>query len=117
MKFANYSFGQIEIDGNIYKEDLVINKGKIQRRNKEVSEPLKEEYGHTPLTLAENIPWDCQTLIVATGEGNALPIADEVRIRAGALGVKIKEMRTPDAILVLNMVNLEDTNAIIHLTC
>jgi len=117
MKFSNYSFGKIEIDGKVYTEDIVINKGKVERRNKEVSEPLKKEYGHTPLTLAENIPWECRTLIIATGQSGALVIAPEVRKKAQQLGVKIREIRTPDAIPILNMANLEETNSIIHLTC
>ena len=89
----------------------------IEKRNKDASLPFKEEYSHTPLTLAENIPWGCQRLIIATGQNNAMPIASEVRTKAGQLGVVLFEMKTPDAIPILNTANLEDTNAILHLTC
>jgi len=117
MEFSNYSFGQITIDGIMYNEDVVLNKGHIELRDKTASEPFKAEYGHTPLTLAENIPWECQSLIIGIGDSGALPITEEIHKKAGELGVKILAIRTPDAIKILNSANLEDTNAIIHLTC
>ena len=77
MKFQQFSFGQIRIDGVEYGYDVVIDRGKVGKRKKKASEKFREAFGHTPLSLEEKIPWKCRRLVVGTGEG-ALPVMDEV---------------------------------------
>ena len=67
MKVEKVKFGQIIIDGHEYNKDFVVDQGKIFKRNKQVSKALKTGFGHTPLTLGENIPWNCKQLIIGTG--------------------------------------------------
>ncbi len=67
MKFKYSTFGRIEIDGIHYNKDVVIDGGNIIKRDKGKSRSLKSQYGHTPLTPHENIPWDCTQLIIGTG--------------------------------------------------
>jgi hypothetical protein len=59
MQFDNFSFGSIRIDGSTYKHDVAIDRGEINRRKKKASKQFREEFGHTPLSVEENIPWKC----------------------------------------------------------
>ena len=67
MDFGRFQFGSIKIDGVSYKHDEVIDRGKIRKRRKKPSKRFREEFGHTPVSVEEEIPWKCQRLIVGTG--------------------------------------------------
>ena len=114
MKVKELSFGTINIDGKDYFKDIVINKGKIGKRKKKESKIFRNQFGHTPLSILENIPWDCKKLIIGTGHSSAFPVMKEVTKKAKQKGVEIVLMSTPDAILNINE---KDTNFILHLTC
>lgn len=114
MKVNKISFGSITIDGRDYSKDIVIYKGKIKKRKKKESKKFRSRFGHTPLSILENIPWDCKKLIIGTGHSTALPVMNEVNEKAKKKGVEFVLMPTPDAI---QYINEKDTNLIIHLTC
>jgi len=114
MKANEVSFGKIVIDGKVFTEDIVISKGRIEPRKKSVSRMMKHEYGHTPLTVHENIPWECSTLIVGTGMYGSLPVTDDVFKKAEQLGVKLELKKTKEAVKNLND---PDTNFVLHITC
>jgi len=78
MRFGRFRFGSIEIDGTIYDHDIVIDRGHVRKRKKGPSKPFRGRFGHTPLSLAEDIPWRCGQLIVGTGADGALPVMEEV---------------------------------------
>ncbi|MGA7525533.1 MAG: MTH938/NDUFAF3 family protein [Acidobacteriaceae bacterium] len=115
MKFEQFSFGRIRIDGVAYDHDIVIDRGKIRRRNKKPSKKFRDNFGHTPLSLEERIPWKCRRLVVGTGAG-ALPVMDEVRREADRRNVELIVLPTEEAIEFLKR-PAESTNAILHLTC
>jgi hypothetical protein len=117
MKARFIRFGVVELDGERYERDVVVHRGVISRRNKAASKPLRESFGHTPLTLAEGIPWDCRQLIVGTGADGALPILDEVRQEAQRRGVKLVELPTQEACGLLSKSRAKDVVAILHVTC
>jgi hypothetical protein len=57
----------------------VIDGGKVRKRKKGPSKHFREEYGHTPLSAGEKIPWGGgKRLIIGTGAYGALPVMDEV---------------------------------------
>ena len=114
MKVKKLSFGAINIDGKDYSKDIVIRKGKIEKRKKKASKNFRSQFGHTPLSTLENIPWECKKLIIGTGHYNALPVMKEVQRKAKKKGVELVLMSTPDAVL---RINEKDTNLILHLTC
>ena len=114
MKVKELSFGTINIDGKDYFKDIVIHKGKIEKRKKKKSKHFRDRFGHTPLSISENIPWDCKKLIIGTGHSSALPVMKEVEKKAKKKSVELVLMSTPDAILNINE---KDTNLILHLTC
>jgi hypothetical protein len=82
VRFSGYSFGSVRVDGVTYDHDLVIDRGKIRKRNKGASRQFRGAYGHTPLPAAEDIPWRCRRLVIGTGADGALPVMDEVHEQA-----------------------------------
>ena len=79
MHIDGFTFGSIRIDGVDYEHDVVIARGRVRRRRKKASKPFRDAFGHTPLSVGEDIPWDCHRLVVRTGADGALPVMDEVR--------------------------------------
>jgi hypothetical protein len=116
MQFERFAFGSIEVDGKTYEHDLVIDRGRIRKRRKGPSKPFRSRYGHTPLSLAEDIPWDCRRLVIGSGADGALPVMDDVAGEAERRGVTLVVLPTSEAVEELERAG-EDTNAIIHVTC
>ena len=115
MRFEEFSFGSIRIDGISYDHDVVIDRGEIHKGKKKASKKFREAFGHTPLSLEEGIPWKCRRLVVGTGNG-ALPVMKEVQAEAKRRKVELLIVPTEQAIAVLKQ-NPPETNAILHLTC
>ena len=67
MKFGHFSFGCIEIGDATYQHDAILDRGQILKRKKKPSKPFQNEFGHTPLSVEEDIPWKCKQLIIGTG--------------------------------------------------
>ena len=116
MRLEKLEFGSIEIDGTAYDHDVVINSGSVEKRKKKPSKRYRESFGHTPLSLEEDIPWNCRRLVIGTGMNGALPIMDEVKSEAERRKIELIILPTPQAIERLRT-GLEKTNAILHLTC
>ena len=116
MRFTGYCFGSIRVDGVTYDHDLIIDRGKVRKRKKAASRKFRGAYGHTPLSIAENIPWRCRRLVVGTGADGALPVMQEVRDEARRRKVDFVVLPTAEAIGALTK-GKADTNAILHLTC
>jgi hypothetical protein len=117
MKARSIGFGIVEIDGERYERDVVIERGKVRKRRKKASRPLRDRYGHTPLSMLEPIPWGCRRLIVGIGMDGMLPIEDEVRAEAARRGVELVAVPTPEACGLLSASDLDVTAAILHVTC
>jgi hypothetical protein len=111
------SFGILDIDGKRFERDVVIDRGRIARRDKKASKPLRDRYGHTPLSLDEPIPWHCRRLIVGTGAEGALPIVPDVLAEARRRGVELVAVPTDEACELLAGADPATTNAILHVTC
>ncbi len=116
MKFEGFAFGSIRIDGTRYEHDVVIDRGKVRKRKKKASREFRASFGHTPLSVAEDIPWDCWRLIVGTGADGALPVMDEVRAEASRRHVELEVLPTAEAIEALKR-KPRDSNAVLHVTC
>jgi len=116
VRFADFSFGSIQIDDVTYEHDVLIDRGEIRKRKKKPSKKFREEYGHTPLSAKEEIPWRCRRLVVGTGAYGRLPVMKEVKLEAERRKVELLIFPTADAIAALKR-SSEDTNAILHVTC
>jgi hypothetical protein len=111
------AFGVIDIDGRSFDHDVVVDHGQVGKRAKKASKPLRDRYGHTPLSLLEPIPWACRRLIVGTGADGALPIDGAVLEEAARRGVELVAVPTAEACALLADADLATTNAVLHVTC
>jgi hypothetical protein len=111
-----FSFGSIRVDGTTYEHDVVLKGRSVKKRKKGPSKRFKDRFGHTPLSLEEEIPWACKRLIIGTGAHGRLPVMDEVKQEAERRGVELVIAPTALAIEHLNR-DGERTNAILHVTC
>jgi hypothetical protein len=116
MHFDKFSFGSLRIDDTTYEHDVVIDRGEIRKRKKNPSKKFWDNFGHTPLSAEEEIPWKCHRLVVGTGAYGRLPVMKEVQREAERHKVKLLILPTIRAIEVLQQ-DSEDTNAILHVTC
>jgi hypothetical protein len=116
MKFGDFSFGSIEIDDATYEYDVIIDRGEILKRKKKPSKRFQDEFGHTPLSVEEDIPWKCKQLVVGTGAYGRLPVMEEVKREAQRRHVELLILPTAEAIEKLGR-DPGDTNAILHVTC
>jgi hypothetical protein len=114
MKINNLSFGSITIDNKTYTKDVIIENGCIKKRDKAKSKKFSERFRHTPLSVNENIPWNCKRIIVGAGHDLKLHVMDEVYDIALKKDVELVIMNTPDAV---KHINKSHTNFILHLTC
>src|SRR5215510_12492344 len=115
MRFEAFSFGSICIDGTTYGYDVVIDRGRIRKRKKKPSKRFRDRFGHSPLSIKEEIPWKCRRLVIGTGTG-ALQVMEEVKREARRRKIKLQTVPTAEAIKILEE-RPEGTNAILHLTC
>jgi len=116
MRFDKFTFGSIQIDGVACDYDVVIDRGEIRKRKKKPSKRFRDEYGHTPLSIEEKIPWKCRRLVVGTGAHGRLPVMKEVKREAKRRKIELLVVPTPQAIEALEQ-SAEETNAILHVTC
>ena len=116
MRFDSFSFGSIRIDGVTCDYDVVIDDGEIRKRKKKQSKQFRDEFGHTPLSIEEDIPWKCRRLVVGTGAYGKLPVMKEVKREAERRKIELLVLPTAQAIETLEE-GIEGTNAILHVTC
>ncbi len=116
MHFDRFSFGSLQIDGATYEHDIIIDRGEIRKRKKKPSKQFREQFGHTPLSTEETIPWKCLRLVVGTGAYGKLPVMEEVRQEARRRKIKLLIFPTAEAIQALQD-NPQDANAVLHVTC
>ena len=115
MRFEDFSFGSIRIDGVTYNHDVVIDRGRVRKRKKKLSKQFRDAFGHTPLSIEEHIPWKCRRLVIGTGTGR-LPVMDEVKHEAKRRHIKLLILPTVEAITELSE-RPDKVNAILHVTC
>jgi hypothetical protein len=117
MKARLIAFGEIEVDAERYDYDVVIDGGKVRKRKKAPSKQYREENGHTPLSIKEEIPWGGSQLIVGTGAYGRLPVMPEIREEAERRGVTLVAVPTKEACRLLRDLRPKDAYAILHTTC
>ena len=117
MKARLVAFGLVELDGQTYDHDVLVERGRVSPRHKKASKPQRDRYGHTPLTTAEPLPWRCRLLIVGTGVEGLLPVAPEVIEEARRRGVELLMLPTAEACARLSAADVHETAAVLHVTC
>jgi len=117
MKAELISFGQIDIEGERYDHDVVIEQGQVRKRKKGPSKAYRGQYGHTPLSAGEDIPWHGKKLYIGTGAYGSLPVMPEVYKEAEKKGVKVVAKPTVEVCGLMKELRSKDINAILHVTC
>jgi hypothetical protein len=110
-------FGSIEIDGREYEHDIVIDAGQVRERKKKLSKPYRNQFGHTPLSADEALPWGGTRLIIGTGVYGSLPVMPEVTEEANRRGVDLTAIPTKDACQLIGSLNPNEVHAVLHVTC
>lgn len=110
-------FGEIELEGRRYDHDVVVDAGVVGKRRKKASKERRGEYGHTPLTAGEALPWGGRRLIVGSGAYGSLPVTDDVFEEGERRGVEVVVLATPDALALLRDLQPGDVFAVLHVTC
>ena len=110
-------FGELDIDGQHFAKDVVIEAGRIRKRKKKPSKVYRDQYGHTPLSVAEAIPWRGRRLIVGTGAYGRLPIMPAVADEAERRGIELVTVPTDEACRLIDDCPDAEVNAILHVTC
>jgi hypothetical protein len=116
MHVDDFSFGSIRIDGVTHEYDVVIDRGEVRKRKKKASKKFRDGFGHTPLSIEEEIPWKCRRLVIGTGAYEGLPVMKEVKCEAERREIELLILPTPQAIEALNQ-DPDKTNAILHTAC
>jgi hypothetical protein len=112
------SFGEIEVDGKSFDHDVVLEDRGVRKRKKGPSKAYRDRYGHTPLSVDEEIPWAEPRLIIGTGASGQLPVMPEVFQEARRRGVEIVALPTSEACRLLSeSTSDEAVAAILHVTC
>ena len=62
MKWGKCRFGSLKIDSAKYTRDVILDQGEVRKRKKKPSRAFREQFGHTPVSLKEEIPWQCKRL-------------------------------------------------------
>ena len=94
----------------------MIDRGAVSKRKKGPPIALRARYGHTPLSLGEDIPWECERLVIDSGAAGSLPVVDDFAEEADREGVELLVLPTSKAIVELEQAP-DGTNAILHVTC
>jgi len=116
-EIKDLKFGSITVNNVVYEDDIIISAGEVKKRKKGASKDQREKYGHTPITAAENIPWDCDTLVIGIGMSGRLPVPDEFKEEARKKGVVLVLLETPEAVEYFTKHYRRGMNAVFHITC
>jgi len=117
MKFEEYSFGNIKIDGEVYTKDLWIIDGKIKKRDKSIA---KSKFGtsHTipRKELKKVVTSKTRRVIVGAGASGLVSLTKKATKYLEDNKIKLEMYKTSE--LVENKIQLgEEDSGIIHLTC
>jgi hypothetical protein len=117
MQVRLLRFGSIEVDGREYEHDIVIEAGQVRKRKKKPSKPYRDQFGHTPLSADEKLPWGGSRLIIGTGANGSLPVMPQVLEEADRRGVDLAAIPTEDACRLIASIDPRQVHAVLHVTC
>jgi hypothetical protein len=89
----------------------------VRKRKKKPSKQYRSGFGHTPLSVDEELPWGGSQLIIGTGVNGSLPIMPEVIEQADRRGVDLTAIPTADACRLIASLDRREVHAVLHVTC
>ena len=117
MQVRLLRFGSVEVEGREYENDIVIEGGRVRERKKKPSKRYRDEFGHTPLSAHEALPWGGGRLIIGTGAYGSLPIMPQVLEEARRRGVELAAIPTEEACRLIAGLDRREVHAVLHVTC
>jgi hypothetical protein len=93
----------------------VIDRGVIRKRKEMPSKKFRDEFGHTPLSIEEELPWKCHRLVIGTGAYGRLAVMKEVKLEAERRHLELVIVPTRVAIRLIERKSA--ANAILHVKC
>ena len=117
MDVQHLGFGSIEVEGQAYGHDIVIDRGVVRKRSKKPSKPYRAKFGHTPLSTHEDLPWGGPRLIIGTGAHGNLPIMPDVVAEAARRNVDLVAVPTNQACRLIAGLKPPEVSAVLHVTC
>ena len=110
-------FGSTEVEGRTYEHDIIIDRGVVRKRSKKPSKPYRDKFGHTPLSVDEELPWGGPRLIIGTGAHGSLPIMAEVVEEAARRHIDLVAVPTERACRLILGLKPREVRAVLHVTC
>src|SRR5207237_9443302 len=98
-------------------DDLVAVGGKERNGKKAPYQQVREKYGHTALSVGDEMPGGGQRAIVGTGAHGAVPVMDEGLAEAKRRGIEVISAPTSEVCGLLEEVKKGQAYAILHCTC
>ena len=117
MQAALIAFGVLEVEGQRFEHDVIVDAGQVRKRRKGPSKRYRDQYGHTPLSADEDLPWGGDSLIIGTGTSGSLPVMPEVAREAQRRGITITAVPTREACRLLSGRDSSEVRAVLHATC
>lgn len=112
MKIESYEFGEIVIDGKIYRRDLIILGDKIvENWWREEGHFLKIE------DLYEVFEYKPEVLIIGTGANGLMKVSDDLIKKLNEEGIEFYILKTKDAVKKFNEIKDKKKAGAFHLTC
>ena len=119
------SFAKIVINGKTYFKDIILcSDGKVLKRLKDLSKPLRDIYKHTPLSKKEleetiKIIGKVDLLIIGNGLEGKMPIQEEALEYLNEIGLKYTVKKTKEACEIFNELLNKGVKVVaaLHLTC
>jgi hypothetical protein len=87
----------------------------IAANKKRPTEKFREQFGHTPLAIAEEISWQCSQLVMGSGAYGRLPVIQKVEREGGRHKIKLLVLPAIDAVQVLKR-GPKATNTVLRVT-
>jgi hypothetical protein len=85
--------------------------GEIRERKKTPSKRFLDEFGHTPLSIEEKIPWKCHRLVIGTGAYGRLPVMKDVKLEAERRNVELVTVPDREAIRLVEKESAANRNS------
>ena len=117
MRIEKYTFGSMQINGNVYSKDLWMINGKIEKRDKSIA---KSKFGTShkicSRELRKIVTKKTKKVIIGSGASGLVTLTEKASRFLDDNNIKLEIHKTSD--LVLKKIEIcEDDSAIIHLTC
>ena len=113
MRLSDYRFGSVSVDGVAYTEDIqVLPDGAVK------SWWRKEGHRVLPDDLSEALAANPELIIIGTGYGGRVEIAEETRKLLAERGIELLALKTAEAVEAYNELSPKRRAcALLHLTC